>query len=952
MFVASGLGVAAIRRYEEERAWVIHTLATRKAVLQARVALEQSVIDAAQGIVSDEIVPEDLTLPGLSRLSEELKRLARSVEDDENQSARLRHVRAALVEWQASLRAGPDVAGPTMSRKERFAWNLESTNRPRQLLEVMFAEEDRLLNARLHDQRAYGNRALSLLAVAIVIGIGGSLAMGYAFASRVMGRIRQMGAYAIARGRGMPAPLDTSGNDELSILAQRIRQGSDEIEWREREHVRSQQRFRAIVDHMTSALFISDDDGRIAFVNKEFAQAWKSEPERMIGRPATEVFPPKTAEAFLERSRAVRQTGVPVITEQIVELPDGPRWFLSSRFLIPSEDPSRPDVCGIATDVTERRRAVEAVQELNSSLEARVEERTRNLEEANFNLEIEKERTREQLVRMRLLNEIAKAISGRLDISSLFSTVLASLHESFKIDFGLALYFEEASDLMIVGARVDGNKEIAPHLFHGAVLELGSNGLRRCIQGDLVHVPDLRLAHDGVFRDLALSGMGAAVAVPLRGSDGAVGAHIVARRARESFSSGECEFLSQLAEHVAIAVSQLRLFDDLQRANLELREAQDHLSQQERLRAMGQMASGIAHDINNALGPVMMYTEMLMMDESIDPKSRAYAGNVLTAADGIAKTVSMLRHFYRPAGDDVVLMDAQLNALVHQVVGLTRPRWRDQPLQEGKVVNLILDLARSLPPIPCSETEIRNALTNLIFNAVDAMPDGGNLTIQTELQAEHVILSVWDTGLGMDEYARQRCLEPFFTTKGKQGTGLGLAMVLGIVKRHGGHITVESEPRKGTCFHLYFPLTAPSQKAEPQPDPLLPPLRQLRLLCVDDDPTIREGLSSLLATDGHTVRTAENGSNALAILDEMQRAGNKVDVVITDLGMPGIDGRTLGARIHEKWPELPIVMLTGWGSHLMDQAERMADFACVLSKPPRLREVRRALQKALGKLPE
>jgi signal transduction histidine kinase len=227
-------------------------------------------------------------------------------------------------------------------------------------------------------------------------------------------------------------------------------------------------------------------------------------------------------------------------------------------------------------------------------------------------------------------------------------------------------------------------------------------------------------------------GLRSIVIAPLRIGAETFGALIVARRRPHAFTSNSCEFLRQLSEHVALAARQAQLYGALQSAYEDLRKSQHAILQQERLRALGQMASGIAHDINNAISPVALYTESLLAREtSLSEHARNCLKTIQRAIDDVAQTVARMREFYRPREQDQPWTDVALNRLVQQVIDLTRARWGDQPQQRGVTIELRTELAADLPNIAGVESEIRDALTNLIFNAVDAMPHGGVLTIRT-----------------------------------------------------------------------------------------------------------------------------------------------------------------------------------------------------------------------------
>jgi CheY-like chemotaxis protein len=285
-------------------------------------------------------------------------------------------------------------------------------------------------------------------------------------------------------------------------------------------------------------------------------------------------------------------------------------------------------------------------------------------------------------------------------------------------------------------------------------------------------------------------------------------------------------------------------------------------------------------------------------------------------------------------------------------VELTRPRWSDIPQERGIVVKLSLELAPELPDIMGAEGEIRDALTNLIFNAVDAMTEGGTLTIRTgtaneaavpgEVATKRVYLAVTDTGIGMDEETRRRCLEPFYTTKGERGTGLGLAMVYGMVQRHSAELVIESALGAGTTVRLMFAAAGDANA----PAVGLPGPRQavpLNLLIVDDDPLITESLNETLIGEGNSVTIATGGQEGIDMFMLARQRHEPFDAVITDLGMPYIDGRRVAAAVKAASPGTPVILLTGWAQRLRAENEIPRDVDKVLNKPPRLRELRALL---------
>ncbi len=392
---------------------------------------------------------------------------------------------------------------------------------------------------------------------------------------------------------------------------------------------------------------------------------------------------------------------------------------------------------------------------------------------------------------------------------------------------------------------------------------------------------------------------------------------------------------------------------ELELSNEALRQAQQALIQQERLRALGQMASGIAHDINNAISPIALYTEsMLERETNLSSEARDRLLTIQRAIDDVAQTVVRMREFYRPREPELVLAEVGLNRLVKQIVDLTRARWSDQPQRRGIMIDLRLGLAPDLLDVRGADNEIRDALTNLIFNAVDAMPKGGVIEVRTSMptvpaqgsaSTRHVWLEVSDTGVGMDEETRRRCLEPFFTTKGERGTGLGLAMVYGMAQRHGCALEIDSKPGAGTTIRLVFPVSSSASPSTARVPVLQVPNRSLRILLVDDDSVLNEALRSALQQEGHHVTVAGGGQAGIDAFTIARQIHEPFDIVITDLGMPNGDGRQVADSVRAITPDTPIIMLTGWGQQPLADSERTPQVDRLLSKPPRLGELRTAL---------
>jgi signal transduction histidine kinase/ActR/RegA family two-component response regulator len=568
-------------------------------------------------------------------------------------------------------------------------------------------------------------------------------------------------------------------------------------------------------------------------------------------------------------------------------------------------------------------------------------------ERATQDREIAQGKLQLQLSRLDLLHRITRAIGERHDLGSIFQVVIRSLEVDLPIDFGSICLYDEAQRVLTVSS-IGSRGDTLPKkpLAEQERIAIDSNGLSKCLQGQLIYEPDISRTRSDFTQHLSSAGLRAVVLSPLLAQGPVFGELIAARRDRSSFSSNECEFLRQLSDHVALAAHQAQLYTNLQQAYDDLQQSQQTVMQQERLRALGQMASGVAHDINNAIAPIALYTDSLLEHETgITERARGYLSIIRRAIADVGETVKGMREFYRPQERQATLKQIDLNPIVAQVIELTRSRWRDLPQQRGIAIATRTELQQPLPTILAQESEIRDALTNLIFNAVDAMPEGGTLAVRTRGSNETVQLEVADSGIGMDEETRRRCLEPFFTTKGERGTGLGLPMVYGMVRRHSAELEIDSTLHRGTTMRIVFPAAQAKAAAATAPAASDSVPRPLSILIIDDDPLVLESLRTTLERDGHQVTAADGGQAGIDVFSEARRHERPFDVVITDLGMPHVDGRRVAAAVKEAAPSTPIVLLTGWGQRLVEEGDIPAHVDHVLNKPPKLRDLRAALSR-------
>gem|GEM_PF-1387364 len=383
---------------------------------------------------------------------------------------------------------------------------------------------------------------------------------------------------------------------------------------------------------------------------------------------------------------------------------------------------------------------------------------------------------------------------------------------------------------------------------------------------------------------------------------------------------------------------------ELERALKELRQAQRRFVDQERQRALSQMASGIAHDFNNALSSIQGFSDLLLQSPekfSDTVLVKRYVGLINTAARDAAQVVRRLRKFYRPS-DEEIIEPVDVNRLIEEAVALTEPVWKHKTQARGAPITVETRFQDHLSASG-NRTELNEVLTNLIFNAVDAMPEGGVLSFDTRREGGWIVLEVNDTGLGMDAMVRRQCMNPFFTTKGEAGSGLGLATVQGIMARHQGQIEIVSEPGQGTTFVLRIPAAGNREEGADMKETVEGERSSLKVLVVDDDEQQRLLLSEYLKADNHRPDTAANG------IEGMQKfADGWYDLVITDRAMPEMNGDALARNIKATAPGKPVIMVTGFGDMMDAAGEAPPAVDMVLSKPVSLDRLRHAMRRVLS----
>lgn len=538
-----------------------------------------------------------------------------------------------------------------------------------------------------------------------------------------------------------------------------------------------------------------------------------------------------------------------------------------------------------------------------------------------------------------VLHELSRSVTGQLDQAGILESVYQQLAHLLDVKDMSVLLMGDEGDVLHAELRVrDGRRceDDEPRDY-----PRGPDGLAWvvCDTGRAIRTADY--AADCARRRVRpiphLADLPHHLLVPMTAGDRVIGVMALGSPLR-AFTEADERLLVNIAQITALMLRSARLYEERTRALGDLGAAQDQLVRTEKLRALGEMASGVAHDFNNLLASILGRAQLLL-ERVQDVKLRQWLKVIERAAMDGARTVRRLQDFTGIRRDQPAVA-VDLNQIVQQVLETTESIWRQDSRRRGVEIEVETDLAADLPPVAGDPAELREAFTNLVLNAVDAMPRGGTLTLRTGTSEDLVRVEVRDTGIGIPEHVREKIFDPFFTTKGPKGTGLGLSMAYGILQRHDGRITVESEEGRGTIFRLLFPPTVPVPALEAPPPLPTPAATPASLLClvVDDEEEVGEVVADILATAGHRTVLARSGQEGVD-----RFATERFDVVFTDLAMPGMTGWQVARAVKDRDPEARVVLMSGFGVEVASEDLHAHGVDLVLPKPLQIDDVLQAL---------
>jgi signal transduction histidine kinase/ActR/RegA family two-component response regulator len=522
------------------------------------------------------------------------------------------------------------------------------------------------------------------------------------------------------------------------------------------------------------------------------------------------------------------------------------------------------------------------------------------------------------------LYEVGKTLSSTLDLDELLKKALELIREQWGyVLCGIFFFDQEKNELYLRQDSGGVVEEVKKMRFR-----VGIDGIVGWVAktGELLYVPNVQKDSRYIQGSPEVK---SEAAFPLKVRNQLIGVLDVESSDLMGFDEEDLKVLSSLASQVSISIENARLFSDLKKTLEELKQAQDQIIQNEKLKAMGEMASGVAHDFNNVLASILGNIQLILHQlNHLRPEEIYERLKIIeqSTKDG-AETVRRIQEFTGVRRDKEFTF-LSLKDILEAVISITQPRWKDQAQKKGIQIELIKRLG-DVPLILGNPSELREVFTNIIFNAVDAMPEGGQLTISTLFQTDgQVEVRVSDTGIGMSEEVKKRVFDPFFTTKGVTNSGLGMSVSYGIIKRHGGEILIESEPGKGTTFVIHLPMGLGEKKDKEEESKTVQEVRPARILVIDDEDSVREILSEILKVKGHKVVVASDGEEGVERFKK-----ETFDLVFTDLGMPKISGWEVGKIIKEMNPEVPIIMITGWGMELSKEKMSESGIDLIVSKP-------------------
>ncbi len=547
------------------------------------------------------------------------------------------------------------------------------------------------------------------------------------------------------------------------------------------------------------------------------------------------------------------------------------------------------------------------------------------------------QKTKKQGDKLAALLELSSAIFSSLNYKEVLRKALELAMEIVGANSGTIMLLNKEDDLLEPIMTIDEHHIDAINAMRikpgegitGRVAQSGIGIISNSSEDDprTVHVPGTPTERESL------------ISAPLTSAGAVIGAVTLWSNSGVDFTQEDLEILTIFARQTADAIENSRLYEKLEKAYEELSTTQGKLIMSEKLKALGDMAGGVAHDFNNLLGTILGRIQLLLTTTA-DPEAKKDLEAIEKAALDGRRTVRRLQNFTQVSSNSE-LLTIDLNQVIIDAIDHTRHAWKDIVQKKGLTIDLKSSLI-PLQPIIGNHDELKEAVSNVILNSVDALESGGNIWVSTSIENNKAILSISDDGVGMEEETQNKLFYPFFTTKKSRGSGMGLAVVYGILLRHHVDISVESAPGKGSKFLFKFNMVDQADlTAQPEPAPL--DLGRLSILLIDDDSNLLDVVGDMIDYLDHDCIKAVGGKEALRILENQS-----FDLVVTDLGMPDIGGWDVADFCRQVYPDMPIILISGWGAQI-DCSEAMEKVDAVLPKPFMINEFKNVINKVVSK---
>jgi len=550
----------------------------------------------------------------------------------------------------------------------------------------------------------------------------------------------------------------------------------------------------------------------------------------------------------------------------------------------------------------------------------------------------------ERFQELKALFEVSTLVNSEIELSLILDMISKTVLDSLRGDRSSLLFYEkDRKKLICVSAHgvlsdkiknteLDPDESVAGWVMaHGEPLLLGEE-----LQKDKFK--------NFIPKDEKIV---SSLSVPLKVKNEVIGVlNVSSLREERKFNEVDLKLVSIFAQNALVSIEKAELYQEVKKQAGVLKETLEDLKkthtqliQSEKMRALGDLAGGIVHDFNNILGIITGRAELLLKQAKEEESIKGLMLIEQVANDG-AEKIRRLQE-YTKIGKESIFIKVDLNKILQQVAEITSFKWKDEASARGFNINIDMDL-KEISPVAGNPSELREVFVNLLLNAIEALPHGGRITLNTWMENGCVLVSVKDDGIGMKDEVKSKIFEPFFTLKGDKGTGLGLTIVNGIVSKHQGSITVDSEPGKGTCITLKFPVSRKAQEEEEKITVI--DFQPANILVIEDEKNMRDIILEMLSEQGHSVTLAVDGKQGI----EFFKRGT-YDLVLTNLSMPEMSGWEVIREIKSANSYVKVALMTGCGTQTKEEEAKAKGADFLISKSFKKNQLLFAVSEAIKK---